>query len=210
MICPLCLSAESEKFDQDKTRSYQKCLHCDLVFVPRDSLISTSAEKERYEAHENEPNDHYTSYLKKIADAIEPFLPKSATGLDFGCGRTKILEKILIAKGFTAQSYDVYFHHDENVFESQYDFIILSEVIEHLRDPREIMLKLTNNLTPHGQLFIKTKPRPESRDAFNKWFYKRDSTHVQFFNDTSMKELTAILGMKNVEMVGEDLFRITQ
>lgn len=210
MICPLCFAPESEIFDQDKIRSYLKCTTCDLVFVPRDSLISPSAEKERYEAHENEENESYTNYLKKTVNAIKPHLRSSAKGLDFGCGRTKILENLFKENGFTVDSYDLFFHPDVELLSKQFDFIILSEVIEHLRDPQDIMLRLKKNLHDGGQFFIKTKLRPDSSAEFSKWFYKRDSTHVQFFNEKSFKTLTAILGMKTVEMIGEDLFKIAQ
>lgn len=210
MICPLCFAAESEKFDQDKMRSYLKCSVCDLIFVPRDSLISPLAEKERYEAHENEENDAYTTYLNKTVTAIKPLLLPSARGLDFGCGRTKILETLFRMSGFDVQSYDLFFHADHKLLSQQYDFIILSEVIEHLREPRDIMLRLKNNLSPGGQFFIKTKLRPETSAEFSKWFYKRDSTHVQFFNEKSFSALSAKMGMKAAEKVGEDLFKIAQ
>ncbi len=210
MICPLCLASESVNFDQDKARSYLKCSGCDLVFVPRGSLISPSAEKERYEAHENEDNDSYTNYLNKTVNAIKPHLATSAKGLDFGCGRTRILENLFRDIGHEVESYDLFFHADAKVLSQQFDFIILSEVIEHLREPRDIMLRLKNNLHFGGQLFIKTKLRPDTKDEFSKWFYKRDSTHIQFFNEKSFTALIAILGMNSVEMVGEDLFKFDQ
>lgn len=210
MICPLCLAVESEIFDQDKQRSYLKCSACDLVFVPRESLVTLSAEKERYEAHENEETESYTNYLNKTVTAIKPHLKPNASGLDFGCGRTKILENLFVKAGVPVKSYDLFFHPETDLLSLQYDFIILSEVIEHLRGPREIMLSLKKNLFPAGRFFIKTKLRPATPAEFSKWFYKRDSTHVQFFNEKSFKALTAILGMKTVEMVGEDLFQITQ
>ncbi len=94
--------------------------------------------------------------------------------------------------------------------EGKYDFIILSEVIEHLRDPREIMLGLKNMLKPQGKFFIKTKLRPGDKIEFSKWFYKRDSTHVQFFNQNSLRQLSNILGMQEARLIGDDLFEITQ
>lgn len=210
MICPLCFSIESEIFDQDKLRFYFKCSLCDLVFVPRESLISSAAEKERYEAHENEENESYTSYLNKTVNAIKPHLKSSNVGLDFGCGRTKILEKLFSEDGFKLKSYDLFFYPESEILSNKFNFIILSEVIEHLRDPQGIMLRLKENLTDGGQFFIKTKLRPETSLDFSKWFYKRDSTHVQFFNQKSFEALRVILRMKEVEKISEDLFKITQ
>lgn len=210
MICPLCLASESELFDQDKSRSYLKCLSCDLVFVPRTSLITQEAEKERYKAHENEENENYTNYLKKTVNSITPHLKSTAIGLDFGCGKTKILSNIFKEKNFQVNSYDLFFYPDDEPLNHQYDFILLSEVIEHLRDPRDIMQVLKMKLQSDGQFFIKTKLRPDSALEFSKWFYKRDSTHVQFFNEKSFKSLKEILRMKKVEMIGDDLFKIDQ
>jgi rubredoxin len=197
-MCPLCLAQESSLFDQDKFRSYLKCSTCGLVFVPRDSLISEDQEKERYEAHENGENQSgYIQYLSKIGEAIKPFLNEGDRGLDFGCGKTKLLAGLLAPHHVS--SYDVYFHPQHELLNVTYDFVILSEVIEHLRDPRKEMLKLSS-----PKIFIKTKFYPEV--GFNQWFYKRDKTHIQFFNPGSFDELAKINGYKSWEKIGEDLY----
>jgi SAM-dependent methyltransferase len=206
MICPVCNGEKSELFDQDKLRAYFKCLSCDLIFVPREMLISTSSEKKRYEAHENEENQNYSAYLDKIVQATTPHLSPMASGLDFGCGKTFLLSKLFGEAGFEVKSYDLFFHPDQSVFQDQYDFIILSEVIEHLRTPCADLLKLKNLLKPKGKFFIKTKLRPLKASEFSNWFYKRDSTHVQFFNETSFAEIARILGVNLPKLIGDDLF----
>jgi SAM-dependent methyltransferase len=204
-MCPLCLSLESELFDQDKQRSFYKCVHCELVFVDRKVLISESLEKDRYESHENSEEDiGYKNYLSKIASSIKPYLFLDAKGLDFGCGKTKMLAELL--KPLSVVSYDVYFHPEGNLLQEKFDFIILSEVIEHLRTPRETMLMLNACLKPNGKLFIKTKLRPESYEDFSKWFYKRDITHIQFFNGQSFSELADLCQLNSPIEIGEDLF----
>lgn len=210
MICPVCQNKDSEHFDQDKFRNYLKCSGCDLIFVPRTSLVSPEAEKERYSAHENDINQGYSEYLNKIVVAAKPFLKRKSVGLDFGCGKTHLLADLFQKHEFQVSSYDLFFHPDEDLLQHQYDFIILSEVIEHLRKPREELLKLKNLLKPDGQIFIKTKFQPVLASEFSKWFYKRDSTHVQFFNETSFREVAHILECLSFKCIGEDLFLFTR
>lgn len=207
--CPLCLNPSTEKYSEDKSRSYFLCPNCHLVFVPRSELISFEKEKERYDAHENDASDTgYFSYLENISKLITPHLDQSKTGLDFGCGRTTILADQFQALGLEMDSYDAYFLKNELIWDKKYDFIILSEVIEHLRGPRQEMRALARLLNPGGKLFIKTKFLPETKAAFDQWFYKRDSTHVQFFDASSMEFLKNYLGMKNVKTIGTDLYFI--
>jgi hypothetical protein len=200
MICPLCSLDNSELFDQDKLRTYYKCQSCELIFVPRTSLISQMQEKDRYEAHENSETDQgYVQYLKKIAESIRPHVNLHDNGLDFGCGKSKLLEKLL--GPIKVSSYDIYFHPEESLLTQKYDFIIMSEVIEHLRNPLEEMQRLTKL---SSTLIVKTMFYPQV--GFSNWFYKRDITHVQFFNECSFQELANICGLSRPIEIGEDLY----
>lgn len=207
MECPLCLGKKAELFDQDKVRSYFKCQVCELVYVERDQIIPDTEEKKRYESHQNSETDPaYQNYLFKIASLAAPFIEKGETGLDFGCGRTLVLENILKQMGFLTESYDVYFYPQRGALTKKYDFIILSEVIEHLRSPRTDMLALRNLLNPGGRFFIKTKIYPDDAKNFSQWFYKRDLTHVQFFNPRAFQELSRICQLEQGQFLGEDLY----
>lgn len=209
MICPLCSSTSTQLFDQDKNRHYYICESCSLVSVPRDEHVSLGEEEQRYSSHENSEDDSgYISYLKGTRDQILPFLKSKALGLDFGCGKTELLSQLFLQEDFKVDSYDVFFHPHEDIWQKKYDFIILSEVIEHLREPLAIMKALSTILQPSGQMFIKTKFYPESSEKFKNWFYKRDKTHVQFFNARSMEYLANILQSNNTEFLGQDLTRL--
>lgn len=207
MECPLCLGKKAELFDQDKVREYYKCQDCELVYVRRDQIITGIEEKKRYESHQNSETDPaYQNYLFKIASQAAPFIEKGETGLDFGCGRTLLLENILRQMGFLAESYDVYFYPRSEVLTEKYDFIILSEVIEHLRSPRQDMLALRKLLNPGGRFFIKTKIYPDDPKNFSQWFYKRDLTHVQFFSPRAFQELSQICQLEQGQFLGEDVY----
>jgi SAM-dependent methyltransferase len=206
MNCPLCHSSDAFLFDQDKLRRYLQCQSCSLVWVPREELIPLAEEHQRYEAHQNlEEDADYKFYLKKIRDEVLPYLQSHLEGLDFGCGKTELLSQLFSEVNIPVKSYDIFFLPDEFIWDQTYDFIILSEVIEHLRHPREIMERLRTCLRPGGQIFLKTKFYPAE---FKNWFYKRDKTHVQFFSESSMGELTKILKMDRVEFLPQDLTRL--
>ncbi|MGE3609891.1 MAG: class I SAM-dependent methyltransferase [Bacteriovoracaceae bacterium] len=178
-------------------RSYFLCQNCELIFVPRNQLIPEIKEKERYELHQNAESDpYYQDYLSQILISVLPLIEKNQVGLDFGCGRTTLLAQLFSQKGIEVDSFDYYFLKDETIWNKKYDFIVLSEVIEHLRDPFEEMKSLKNILNPNGKMFIKTKFYPQ-KSEFDQWFYKRDLTHIQFFNPQSMEHLGHSLQMKS-------------
>lgn len=205
MICIVCES-QSRVYTKDTDRSYFECQACELVFVPRNELISYEQEKARYDHHQNLESDRaYLSYLEKMAEGMKSFLKPGSLGLDFGCGRTTMLEKILEKDGFRVNSYDLYYFPESPFLKQKYDFIILSEVIEHLREPAFTMKELTSKLNPGGKIFIKTKFLP-TREQFDRWFYKRDMTHIQFFNRASMKKIGELSGLLVFKELGEDLF----
>ncbi len=206
MNCPVCQSSEYLLFDQDKRRSYFQCHDCNLVYVPREQLVTPHEELERYNAHQNDEADtYYRNYLNDTKEASLKFLNKNHKGLDFGCGRTKLLGQLYKEDGFEVDSFDLYFFPDQSIWDKKYDFIILSEVIEHLANPWETMSALNHILKEKGVFFIKTKFYPPSKEDFSKWFYKRDSTHVEFFNDQSMDVLAKKLG-KSFKQIGNDLY----
>lgn len=205
MNCVVCESS-ARVYTKDSERSYFECLSCQLVFVPRSELISYEQEKARYDHHQNLENDsHYISYLEKIAKGILPHLQAKSIGLDFGCGRTKLLEKILNENNLDVASYDLYYFPESSLLKQKYDFVILSEVIEHLREPRFVLNELSMMLKPGGKMFIKTKFLP-TREQFDRWFYKRDITHIQFFNPVSLKKIGELSSLKNFQDLRDDLY----
>jgi hypothetical protein len=210
MICILCSSESTLKCFEDKSRAYFCCQNCSLIFVPRDSLLDPLEEKKRYDNHQNSDQDpRYRDYLTKTIVEIVPFLGTGAKGLDFGCGSSHLMEKIFFERGYKVDSYDLYYHPNEEIWQRKYDFIVLSEVIEHLAKPKETMEQLRSLLSPGGQIFIKTKYYPESLASFGSWFYKNDPTHIQFFNQQAMGSLARMLQLNGPESLPcQDLVRL--
>jgi SAM-dependent methyltransferase len=208
--CPLCSDHNAQEYSRDKSRSYLICQQCQLIFVPRDQMIQPEQEKQRYDSHQNEESDpHYQNYLQQIVKQVLPSLKNGQCGLDFGCGRTDLMAQLFKTHNYSVDSFDLYFLPDEKIWNRKYNFIILSEVIEHLREPLREMQKLRQLLLPDGTIYIKTKLHPGQKDSFDNWFYKRDNTHVQFFDLVSLGELGKKIKMHGPELIGEDLFRFT-
>jgi SAM-dependent methyltransferase len=205
--CPLCLSHHVINYSQDKSRTYNICQDCELIFVPRDQILGPESEKQRYDTHNNDEQDVlYQDYLGKIVSSVLTKVSENKLGLDFGCGRTKLLATLFNHKAVAVDSFDLYYFPDENIWDKKFDFIILSEVIEHLREPYKELSKLRSMLMPDGYLFIKTKIHLNQKDRFDKWFYKRDFTHVQFFCPASLQKLAQEFSLEFPEIIGEDLY----
>jgi SAM-dependent methyltransferase len=205
--CPLCLSHHVINYSQDKSRTYNICQDCELIFVPRDQILGPELEKQRYDTHNNDDQDVlYQDYLGKIVSSVLTKVSENKLGLDFGCGRTKLLATLFNHKAVAVDSFDLYYFPDENIWDKKFDFIILSEVIEHLREPYKELSKLRSMLMPNGYLFIKTKIHLNQKDRFDKWFYKRDFTHVQFFCPASLQKLAQEFSLEFPEIIGEDLY----
>jgi hypothetical protein len=201
MICPFCQKDGAEVFHEDSSRKFFLCSGCTIIFVPRSSILSPSEEKKRYDCHENDDSDpSYRDYFLKTLLPVLKELRPGARGLDFGCGRTKLMAELFSEKGIPMDSYDLFYFPDDSIWARKYDFAVMNEVIEHLRDPSGVMERLRSIVS--GPIFVRTKLYPETEAEFSRWFYKRDLTHIQFF---SLKAL-GVLG--KVKVLGEDLYRI--
>lgn len=148
-----------------------------LVHKANKHWVSDIEAKERYDKHHNDEMDEkYISYHKRIFDTFIGIYMKNGSILDFGCGES-IIQKRFIPD---LVGYDLYYHNDPIVLESTYDSIILIEVVEHFQDPVGEFQKLFNLLKPGGRLLIQTQFYPDI-DELNRWWYTRDVTHVVFY-----------------------------
>lgn len=183
--CPLCHSSATRTFHQDKVRAYYRCEDCRLVFASQDALLSSEQEKSHYDLHENDVNDAgYRRFLSRLADPLLQRLPRDSSVLEFGCGPGPALAKMLKEAGMKVSLYDHFYFPDNAVFDCQYDAITATEVVEHLFQPGKELQRLLGCLKPGGLLGIMTK-RVLDEEAFARWHYIRDPTHVVFFSDAT-------------------------
>lgn len=207
--CPLCGTPGSDLWHQDRRRTYRHCGHCRLVFVPAAEHIPPEAEKAQYDLHENALDDPgYRRFLGRIADAVLARAAPGSTGIDIGCGPAPLLAHMLGEGGLLMRVYDPYFAPDRTPLAARYDVVTASEVVEHFRDPAAGFAGLFARVAPGGLLAVMTK-RVRDREAFARWHYILDPTHVAFYAEDTFRWLAGAHGVQ-LEVVGDDVVVFTR
>jgi hypothetical protein len=204
MTCPLCQSDAVSEFHEDERRCYLRCTDCSLVFVPEQYFLSPAAEKAEYDLHENKPDDPgYRRFLSRVYEPMLRRVEPNSHGLDFGSGPGPTLSVMLAEAGHRMAIYDIFYADERSVLERQYDFITTTEVVEHLRTPRQTLQMVWSCLTPGGILGIMTKLVID-QEAFAAWHYKNDPTHVCFYSGSTFEWIADWLNA-DLEFIGNDV-----
>lgn len=197
MNCPLCLNSQNKIFaktestlkkkDQKRTEEFFECSNCDLIYKADKYLLENTEEKLRYQNHNNDENDPgYRQFLLKAITPLSQYLNPGDQGLDFGCGPGPTTSKIMTQMGYHVTDYDPYFMPVENLNKNQYDFIISTEVFEHLNSPKKELDLIKSLLKPHAYLCLMTQLYSEDIN-FKSWWYKNDPTHIVFYKQQTMQ-----------------------
>lgn len=208
--CPVC-EGPGEFYYRDEARNleYLACSSCATVFLHPRLRLSGGAERKRYEQHENDPQDlGYRSFLQPLVEAVREEHFAGQRGLDFGCGPTASLQRILDEGGLQMSAYDVFFHPHRELLAESYDFIVASEVFEHLYNPRAEMETLRRALRSNGALWIMTSVFEEGLD-FSSWAYRSDPTHVIFYSPRALGLLAQEFGFKSPERRHKRVWKMT-
>jgi len=133
-------------------------------------------------------------------------LSPHAKGLDFGCGPGPAIATMLETAGHSVANYDPIYAPDQRLLNNQYDFIVCTEVAEHFHRPAEAFQQLHGMLAKNGILAVMTGWLDEGVD-FPRWHYRRDPTHVCFYQKATFEWLarqqdyTVVLLEKNVALL---------
>lgn len=201
--CSLCEESQIKFYCSD-TRNYWQCGNCHLVFVDSSEHLNDPDEKERYDYHENDPNDpDYRAFLNRLITPLSERLPKGSQGLDFGCGPGPTVSVLLEEQGHKVACFDKFYANDPSVLTRSYDFITSTEVLEHLREPAKEIEWLIGMLKPNGYLGIMTKLQPPA-EQFAKWHYINDRTHICFYADSTFEWLAARYNL-SLEIIARDV-----
>ena len=209
--CRLCASPTTVLHDSQLNIDYHVCHTCQYIFKDSSHGVSLKDEKAVYDLHQNSFDSK--GYVKRFDDLIKDFiLPYKTRGraLDFGSGPGPVLVELLKQSGFETFNYDFFYHQDKAYQIHSFDVITMTEVIEHLNDPVKVLKELTNRLLPGGILVVMTEFRPDSLNEFLDWWYRRDPTHMGFFNETSLRLLLERLELKIVATHPKNIMVATQ
>jgi len=191
--CPLC-GEEGRSFLREKDREYLRCPTCLLTFVPERGHSDPARERERYARHRNAPQDEgYRAFLDRLLAPLCGRLAPGSVGLDYGCGPGPTASLMMGERGFSTRDYDPFFRPDGEALRRGYDFIVCTEVFEHLRRPAEDIARLDGLLNPGGWLGVLTGVLDDDA-AFADWWYRRDFTHIAFYRPETLQWIAQRFG----------------
>jgi SAM-dependent methyltransferase len=193
--CPLCAAAHSEPHAAVADRSYFRCPGCQLIFLDPQRWPSAEQEAAHYRLHRNAIHDPgYRRFVSPLVEALRTRLAPASQGLDFGCGPGPVVSAMLEEAGHRLRGYDPQFLPDRAALRLRYDFIVLSEVAEHLHTPIDVFTRLRALLRPGGLIAVMTGFAPDP-PHFARWHYLRDPTHVMFYAPPTLRWLAGRLGL---------------
>ncbi len=186
-ICPICESDRINKFSKDKQREYFICSQCNLIYVPDKYFISEKEEKARYDLHNNNfENKGYVKFLERLLTPMNKILSPKSNGLNYGSGPEPVLSIMFEKQGHNMTNYDPFYTKKIENCSNRFDFITLTEVVEHFYYPKKEFEKIQSLLKPGGIIGIMTK-LTDNVNNFSKWYYKNDKTHVCFYSKETFK-----------------------
>lgn len=207
--CPLCTSQDlvtnehKNHFNQLANKisilRYYECLECRLISLDPAHHLSSAEERARYELHQNSPHDlEYREFLNRLLVPLLAGLRPGMRGLDYGCGPAPTISVMLHEQGYQVENYDPFFFPRHFKSTEQFDFIICTEVIEHFYTPAQEFEQISTLLKKDGIFALMTQVLEEKLD-FEDWWYRRDPTHVSFYQPSTFEWLARSFNWKIIE-----------
>ena len=147
---------------------------------------------DRYLEHENNlENEGYVNMFRSKINLIQATCPKINSILDYGCGYEPVLKTLLSREGYQVDGFDPNFF-PKGKSQTRYDLIISTETFEHFREPSKEMERIVGLLDYKGHVAVMTKFYPKanggpSLSGFEKWYYKRDPSHIAFYTQETFE-----------------------
>ncbi len=196
--CRLCGQPGAELFASVEGRRYLRCPRCHLTFLAATQLPDQAEEKAQYDLHRNEPDDPgYRRFLDQLGAPLCERLSAGDRGLDFGCGPGPALARMLEERGHPMRVYDPIYFPDPAPLEQRYDFVTCTEVLEHLHWPEQEWRRFAALVKPGGWLGVMTRFLTDD-GHFPRWHYRRDPTHVCFWQPATFQWLAREQGWELV------------
>jgi SAM-dependent methyltransferase len=194
--CIVCGAADARPFARLDGRHYWRCDICLATWLAPAERLPLAAERAHYALHENDPDDsEYRCFLAPLAEPLLARLPPASSGLDYGCGPGPALAAMLREAGHRVALWDPCFAPDRQVLDTTYDFVTCSETAEHFHWPAVEFTRMDALLRPGGWLAVMTGLLVDDA-AFAGWHYRRDPTHVVFYQETTFRHLATRFGWR--------------
>ena len=186
-LCNVCKNNELASFTKVDNLIYWRCQVCEAILLDPNHYVSSAKEKKHYLKHNNKIDENgYKNFLLKLINPIRNKICADDIGLDYGCGYAPALAYILKQDGINIELYDPFFFPNKSVFLRKFNFITCTEVIEHFFNPNREFKKIDSILARNSFLAVMTTFIPEN-EKFEDWYYRRDPTHVVFYNEKTFE-----------------------
>lgn len=220
MQCPLCNFVESKPLFETQHAKVRKCLNPGCGHLLADSPapnqgVWTFTEEELDYAEFRQAHSQWFERNYKLAEYFtqKAFLPRNGKVMDLGSGRGHIASSFvergfdvvcvepneLARKTLTKHGLVNYEYLTDVPPHLKFDAIIMSEVIEHVPSPVDVLKDAKNHLTQNGFIFV-TTPRATSLKAFlnrNKSCAYLDPTHIHFFTSRTLEKCFQLAGFSS-------------
>ena len=174
------------------------CQTCDLIFKDPKDVLSWDLQKTRYDQHSNDINQPgYVQYFEQLLMELDPYLQKFdiKLGLDWGSGPEPVLQELLKRRNVKLDIYDPIYHNHVEILEETYPLLTCTEVIEHFAHPRKSLVQMEGYLSS-GSIFAGMTNLHQGPEHFSNWWYVRDTTHVSFYSEKTLKWVAEFLGLE--------------
>lgn len=148
--CPVCHNSLNESFVKCSVQ-YYSCPECKIVCcdtIPEDVI------KTQNDGGADRNNLGRFKVRLSIMDTVVRY--EHPRVLDFGCGNGEFVEH-LRSYNYKAYGIDVSTQMQlEDCLDGEFDHIYLTEVIEHLYHPKDILVDLVRTLSHNGLMYIES------------------------------------------------------
>lgn len=226
MICKVCESDKYNKIGEIKgiwkeNKNIYQCEKCFLYF------IESPSDEEIYLLYKNE---YHNSIKNKIFEFAKSKMRYSRCLNQFNfikaninCDNKKVCEigafdGLLLnifknnkcevhgyelndrAREYAKNKYNIYLKQNFLEDNQKYDIIILSHVIEHFKEPKEILLKIKSMLNENGFIYIEVPNSPlKNQCSYETLIKYLTSPHTVNFNMDNLKYFAENCGLKIVK-----------
>lgn len=194
--CLICNSETHELLDPQMKVTYDCCQECGFISKQKEFFLDKETEKGRYDLHNNDDEGYKKSFDEVINDYIKKLDIK--TVLDYGSGPYPVLTELL-KDTYEVSHFDPFYNNDKSYQHKQYDLVVLSEVIEHMHNPRLDLSHILGLLKKNKYLIIMTHLRNVDETKFLTWWYRRDRTHVGFYMMQTFETIATLFNLKLIQ-----------
>lgn len=219
--CPACGSGEGARAGEKDRFAMSRCRACGTLYVAE---LPGAGDAEDYDSYYGEENLAVPEFInRRLDEIIADFGPYKRTGqlLDVGCGAGTFMQAARragwdavgvevsapAAEHNRAEGFEVFNGELEEAryAEGRFDVVVLSEVLEHVEEPRAMLQEVLRIMRPGGLLWA-TTPNGRGFSARSlglKWSAVSPPEHLHLFSRGAVESLLEEVGFARARVVTE-------